>query len=602
MSLPRIESEVRAALAALGVADVEPHFERPRDPSHGDWATNVALTLAGRLRKPPRAIAEALAQTLRTRLEGDAPDAPGGEIAAIEVAGPGFLNFRLAADAVLSVVSDIIKSDSNFGRSVSGAFEAVSHGDPGSVPGSPAGPLMVEFVSANPTGLLHLGHGRQAALGDVIASLLAWTGREVYREFYYNDAGRQIERLAESVRARYLQHFGREAPVPDDGYHAQTVVEIAAEVAEADGDRWLDPADAGQEEAAMERFRTHAVARLREEQDRDLSDFRVRFDRYYLESSLYDEGRVEKTIADLRATGLVYDHEGAVWLRTTEFGDQKDRVMVKSDGSPTYFLPDVAYHVTKWERGFREAINVQGADHHGTTARVHAGLRALGLPEGFPEYVLHQMVTVERGGVEVKFSKRAGDYVTLRDLVEEVGTDVTRYFFLMRKPEAHLVFDLDWAMDQSDKNPVYKAQYAHARMCSILRKAGADASPPDPEGLILGRLVDPGERDLIRKLSTLPEALERAARARAPHLVCEWLEQTAGEVNAWYHAGNPARNPELAVLSDDPELRAARVALTWAVRIALRNALTVLGISAPEAMHREESTVEADASLDAGAA
>ncbi len=574
MSLERIQERVQDALRAMGVDDAEARFERPRDPSHGDWATNVAMTLAGRLRRPPRQIAEELAGRIST----------GEGIAAVEVAGPGFLNFRLGAQAMTSVIDDIIKAGSEFGRSTSGASE----------------PVMVEFVSANPTGLLHLGHGRQAALGDAISSLLEWTGWKVHREFYYNDAGRQIERLAGSLRARYHQHFGQEVEVPEDGYHAGTVVELAAELAAADGDRWLHPEGPEAEAEALDRFRAFAVARLREEQDRDLTDFRVHFDRYYLESSLYDEGRVEGTIEALRGTGLVYDHEGAVWLRTTEFGDQKDRVMVKSDGSPTYFLPDVAYHVTKWERGFHHAINVQGADHHGTTARVHAGLRALGLPEGFPEYVLHQMVTVERGGVEVKFSKRAGDYVTLRDLVEEVGTDVTRYFFLMRKPEAHLVFDLDWAMDQSDKNPVYKAQYAHARMCSILRKAGADGAPPAPGSAPLERLVDPAERDLVRKLSTLPEWIERAAKGRAPHLLCEWLEQTAGEVNAWYHAGNPSRNPELAVLHDDPDLRSARLALTWAVRIALGNALSVLGISAPERMHRAEAVPsESDGEADA---
>jgi arginyl-tRNA synthetase len=562
MSLDQIRARVLAALSEMGVEEADPRFERPRDPSHGDWATNVAMTLAGTLRRPPRAIAEELASRI--------PTGSGG-IGAVEVAGPGFLNFRLDLQVMSSVVLDILNANKDFGRSTSGDSED----------------LMVEFVSANPTGLLHLGHGRQAALGDAISTLLEWTGWKVHREFYYNDAGRQIERLAESLHARYHQHFGREVPVPEDGYHAETVVELAAELAGTDGDRWLDAPDGTPPEGAMARFQAFAVDRLREEQDRDLTAFRVHFDRYYLESSLYDEGRVDRTVEDLRATGLVYEKDGATWLRTTEYGDQKDRVMVKSDGSPTYFLPDVAYHVTKWERGFHRAINVQGADHHGTTARVHAGLRALGLPEGFPEYVLHQMVTVERGGVEVKFSKRAGDYVTLRDLVEEVGTDVTRYFFLMRKPEAHLVFDLDWAMDQSDKNPVYKAQYAHARMCSILRKAGADAALPDPDTLPLARLDHELERELIRKLSTLPEALERAAQARAPHLVCEWLEQTAGEVNAWYHAGNPARNPELAVLTDDPELRAARVGLTWAVRIALGNALTVLGISAPEAMHRD---------------
>lgn len=559
MSIERIEAHVRTALESMGVSEADLRFERPRDPSHGDWATNVAMTLARVLGRPPRVIAEEIASRIPVGTDG---------IAAVDVAGPGFLNFRLKGETVVAVIDDILKAQNDFGRTSSGGGEAV----------------MVEFVSANPTGLLHLGHGRQAALGDALATLLEWTGWKVHREFYYNDAGRQIERLAESVQARYQQHFGQDTPVPEDGYHAATVTEIAEAIAATDGDAWLTAPD------ALEHFRTVAVARLRQEQDLDLHAFGVRFDRYYLESSLYEEGRVEATIQDLRATGLVYDQDGAVWLRTTAYGDGKDRVMVKSDGSPTYFLPDVAYHRTKWERGFQRAINVQGADHHGTTARVRAGLQALGLPEGYPEYLLHQMVTVERGGEEVKFSKRAGDYVTLRDLVEQVGRDVTRYFFLMRKPEAHLVFDLDWALDQSDKNPVYKAQYAHARMCAILRKAGADASPPLPGTAALDRLDHPMERELVRKLSTLPEVLARAAEARAPHLVCDWLEQMAGEVNAWYHAGNPARNPELAVLCDDEELRTARVALVWATRTVLANALTILGVTAPERMDRDTPT------------
>lgn len=577
MNADRLRELLTAALSDLGVSDVEPRFERPRDPTHGDFATNVAMTLAGRLGRSPRAIAEDLAGRIPTGTSG---------VAAVEVAGPGFLNFRFDSGAVTSVVDAILSEGATFGRSNLGG----------------GAPIMVEFVSANPTGLLHLGHGRQAALGDVISSLLEATGWAVYREFYYNDAGRQIDRLAESVAARYAQELGHDVAIPEDGYHAVTISEIARDLIAEDGDRWIEgvlsnPTNSADSDAsdlsatvkALDRMRAFAVARLRAEQDRDLSEFGVQFDRYYLESSLYDEGRVDETIKALRGTGYVYDAEGAVWLRTTEFGDQKDRVMVKSDGSPTYFLPDVAYHRTKWERGFQQAINVQGADHHGTTARVHAGLRALGLPEGFPEYVLHQMVTVERGGVEVKFSKRAGDYVTLRDLVEEVGSDVTRYFFLMRKPEAHLVFDLDWAMDQSDKNPVFKAQYAHARVCSILRKAGADAVPPSPGEAPLERLESEIERGLIRQLGTLPELIERAAQLRAPHLVCDWLEQMAGTVNAWYHAGNPTRNPEGAVLSADPDLRKARLALTWAIRVTLANTLRILGVSAPERMDRAEA-------------
>jgi arginyl-tRNA synthetase len=547
-------------LQDMGIEDPQIHLERPRDPTHGDLATNVAMTLASTLRASPRSIAEEIIRRL--------PEDPPG-ITAVEVAGPGFLNFRLSTAAVGEVVHQIVAEGDEFGRSQSGEGR----------------PIMVEFVSANPTGLLHLGHGRQAALGDAICSLLEWTGWKVQREFYYNDAGRQIERLALSIQARYLEHLGQEAVLPEDGYHGEMVTAIAQEFADAEGDRWIhDPEGEG-----LERMRRFAVDRLRSEQDQDLSQFRVHFDRYYLESSLYDEGRVEDTVERLRATGLVYEKDGAVWLTTSRFGDQKDRVMIKSDGSATYFLPDVAYHVTKWERGFHHAINVQGSDHHGTVARVRAGLQALGLPEGYPEYVLHQMVTVEQGGQEVKFSKRAGDYLTLRDLVEEVGVDVTRYFFLMRKPEAHLVFDLDWARDQSDKNPVYKAQYAHARVCSIFRKAQEEELDQDLPQPDVARLTESSERELIQTLGELPEVVERAAEARAPHLICDYLEQAAGQVNAWYHAGNPSRNPELAVLHSDRELRSARLALSQAVRIVLANALAVLGLHAPDRMERSEA-------------
>jgi arginyl-tRNA synthetase len=563
MSQDRIRALLEVVLREMGVSEPQVHLERPRDPSHGDWASNVAMTLAATLRRPPRAIAQEIAG----RITGDGTGADHG-LAAVEVAGPGFLNFRLSTDAVTGTVGRILNSDMDFGRSDAGGGEAV----------------MVEFVSANPTGLLHLGHGRQAALGDALSSLLEWTGWKVHREFYYNDAGRQIDRLAESVRARYLRALGHEASLPEDGYHGEIVAEIARDFVELEGEAWVDDPDG----TGLDRMRRFAVDRLRKEQDLDLNSFGVRFDEYFLESSLYESGRVEATIRKLRETGLAYEKDGALWLRTTEYGDQKDRVMVKSDGSPTYFLPDVAYHITKWERGFHSAINVQGADHHGTTARVRAGLQALGIRAEYPEWVLHQMVTVERGGKEVKFSKRAGDYVTLRDLVEEVGVDVTRYFFLMRKPEAHLVFDLDWAMDQSDKNPVYKAQYAHARMCSILRKAG-HSGEIDPGQVRLERLDSTAEKELIQQLDSFPELVERSAVLRAPHLVCDWLEQTAGQVNSWYHAGNPTRNPELAVLVDDAELRLARLALTTAIRIVLRNALNLLGIEAPERMERSES-------------
>ncbi|MEX2526065.1 MAG: arginine--tRNA ligase [Gemmatimonadota bacterium] len=554
-----VEDAVRAALKEMGVEQTEVHLERPRDPTHGDLATNVAMTLASTLRRPPREIALELAR----RIPVD-----GGTITAVEVAGPGFLNFRLSAASLGSQLIDALVQGAAFGRSQEGKGEA----------------MLVEFVSANPTGPLHLGHGRQAALGDAISSLLEWTGWKVHREFYYNDAGRQMERLGESVWARYQQALGGDTPVPEDGYQGEYVGEVAQTLLQEWGDRYRD--DTPPE--VLDRMRLAAAALLRNDQDRDLTRFRVHFNQYFLESSLYDEGKVDETIRLLDATGLVYREGGAVWLRTTEFGDQKDRVMVKGDGSPTYFLPDVAYHRTKWERGFQHVVNIQGADHHGTVTRVRAGLQALGLPAGYPEYVLHQMVTVERGGEEVKLSKRAGSYTTLHDLMDEVGVDVARYFFLMRKAEAHLVFDLDQALDQSEKNPVFKVQYAHARICSIFRKAGVQLEELDAAAAELDLLTHESERNLVQEIGEFPQVVARAAAARAPHVVCEYLERTAGLVNSWYHAGNPARAPELAVLHSDPRFRTARLVLAGAARTVLANGLGLLGVHAPERMEREE--------------
>ena len=559
-----IQKTLEEVLEEMGVSNPEVRLERPRDPSHGDWATNVALTLAKELRRPPRQIAEEIARKLDLARAG---------VEKVEVAGPGFLNFRLSSGTIAGVLPCILAEDARFGR----ASKAESE------------PIMLEFVSANPTGPLHLGHGRQAALGDALSTLLEWTGWAVHREYYYNDAGKQIDLLAQSVRARYLQLQGMEAEVPEGGYQGDYVSDVAQALIEEEGDRYLRVDEA----EALGPIRHFAVRVLREDQDRDLAAFRLIFDEYFLESSLYSEGKVEATVQALRETGLVYEKDGAVWLRTTEFGDQKDRVMIRGDGNPTYFLPDVAYHVTKWERGFRHVINIQGADHHSTVTRVRAGLQALGLPAGYPEYVLHQMVTVERDGKEVKFSKRAGSYTTLRELVDEVGPDVVRYFFLMRKPDAHLVFDLDVALDQSEKNPVYKVQYAHARMCSIFRKAGVEEGEIAVQGAALERLSHPLERDLIKRLADFPETVERAAASRAPHTLCDYLEQTAGAVNSWYHAGNPSRNPELAVLVEDQELRNARLALARGVQIVLRNGLGILGVSAPTRMDRPEENGDA---------
>lgn len=590
----RIAQAIRAAAETMGADDAAFRMERPKDPTHGDWASNVALALASRLRRPPRQIAQELAERLGA-LDG---------VERVEVAGPGFLNFRLGAGEVGDALRRVLIEDGDYGRADEGRGRRI----------------MVEFVSANPTGPLHLGHGRQAALGDAIANLLEWTGWDVHREFYFNDAGKQMDRLAESVRARCVQALGGDEPVPEGGYHGAYVTDIAqALLGELDGERGggtpasgaangdgaepdavAESADSGL--PSLDAMRLFAVARLRREQERDLDEFGVRFDEFYPETRLYEDGRVADTIRALEETGLAYRKDGAAWLRTTRFGDQKDRVMVKGDGSPTYFLPDVAYHMSKWERGFHHVVNVQGSDHHSTVDRVRAGLQALGRPEGYPEYVLHQMVTVERGGEEVRFSKRVGSYTTLAELVAETGVDVARYFFLMRRPEAHLTFDLDVALDQSDQNPVYKVQYAHARLCRLRRlaesrndsAAASDggsrdansraAAEPEPD---LSLLCAPAERELAGQLTEFPAFVARAAAQRAPQVLCGYLEKTAGLVNSWYQAGHPSRNPELAALTSDPELSAARMTLATAARIVLRNGLDILGVTAPQQMHRE---------------
>lgn len=559
MPVEQLRREIQRVLRSMGVeGEVEVALERPRNPEHGDFASNVAMTLARPLRRPPRAIAEDLVARLDL---GDAG------IRSAEVAGPGFINFRLAGDFLREGLATIVRAGDDYGRSGAGGGR----------------PVMVEFVSANPTGPLHIGHGRQAALGDAIAELLAWSGWRVYREFYYNDAGEQIARLTRSVWARYQQRVGNPVQFPEDGYHGTYVSDLAADVAREHGERFRGDDSA----EALETMRRFAVQALRDEQNRDLGEFRIRFDNFFLESSLYREGRVEETVERLRRTGLVYEHDGALWLRTTDFGDDKDRVMVKRSGHPTYFLPDVAYHLTKWERGFQRAINVQGADHHGTVARVRAGLRALGLPEGYPEYVLHQMVLVMRGGQEVKFSKRAGDYVTLRELFEEVGVDVTRYFFLMRRADAQLTFDLDLALDHSEKNPVYKVQYAHARLASIFRRAGVTAESIGPDDADLELLRHGSELDLIRLLGRFPEVIESAAERHGPHSVCDYLEGVAGAVNSWYHAGN--LDPELRVVGVEEPLARARQVLARAIQIVLANGLRVLGVTAPDRMERGDA-------------
>jgi arginyl-tRNA synthetase len=553
-----IQDGLEAVLKNMGAGRVSVKLDRPKDPEHGDFATNVALTLAAKLGRNPREIAEDIVSRLSNAELG---------LETVEVAGPGFLNFRIAAEKLSSSLREIVVRGKEYGQS------SVGNGEP----------MMVEFVSANPTGPLHLGHGRQAALGDAIASLLESTGWSVSREYYYNDAGTQIDRLAESVWVRYQQDIGEQAEIPEGGYSGDYISDISRDYKAKYGEQ----VNKDETDKAIADMKEMAVATIRNNQDSDLDNFGVNFDNYFLESSLYTDGRIDSTLESLRETGKVYEHEGAVWLKTTDYGDQKDRVMVKNNGSPTYFLPDVAYHMDKWKRGFQSVINVQGSDHHGTIDRVRAGLQALGLPKGYPEYVLHQMVRLERDGEEVKFSKRSGSYITLRELISAVGVDVTRYFFQMRKAEGHLVFDLGLALDRSDKNPVFKIQYAHARMCSIFKKGDVTL---DEEMLLnsdLSVLTHPRERELINQLLEFPEIVGKAAENRSPHLVCDYLEHTSGMVNSWYHSGNPNRNPELAVLVEKIPVRYARLILANAVRIVLGNGLKILGISAPEYMERK---------------
>ncbi|MFI5230133.1 MAG: arginine--tRNA ligase [Gemmatimonadales bacterium] len=536
---------IRAAQSLGAPADVDPVIERPRDPAFGDWATNVAMTLAKPLGQKPRDLAAAIVERLDFRRAG---------ITAAEIAGPGFINVRVAADVFSEGLRAVIAAGDAYGRSNAGEGRTAN----------------VEFVSANPTGPLHVGHGRQAALGDAIAALLAATGWHVTREFYYNDAGAQIVNLALSVQARVRQLGGAEAAMPEGGYHGEYIRDLAQ--------RYIDEHSSDPTAADLDALRRFAVRELRKEQDRDLQAFGVKFDVYFLESSLYDDGRVARTVDQLVAAGHTYEKDGALWLETTGFGDDKDRVMRKSDGTFTYFVPDVAYHVSKWERGFRRAINVQGADHHSTVTRVRVGLQALdsGIPQGYPEYVLHQMVTVMRGGEEVKISKRAGSYVTVRDLVDEVGRDAVRYFFLMRKGDSQLVFDVDVARAQSEENPVYYIQMAHARMSGIFRVGEVDPSTITGADVDLSVLTLPEEQELIKALLDYPALVAGAAAALEPHRVATYLHETAGKAHLWYHKAHVLNEPE-------PLMR-ARLVLARATQSVLRTGLELLGISAPVRM------------------
>jgi arginyl-tRNA synthetase len=521
-------------------------LERTRQAEHGDYSSNVALQLAKALKRNPRELAAAVIAALE----------PSPWIERVEVGGAGFINVFLAPNARRAVVAHILHEGERYGRSQAMQHERV----------------MVEFVSANPTGPLHVGHGRGAAVGDAIATLLEWQGARVHREFYYNDAGAQIANLALSVQARVLQTYDASVPFPEDGYRGEYIRDIAAAYCAA------HPADHTAED--LDAIRRFAVAELRGEQDADLAAFGVRFDHHYLESSLYTDGRVQAVVDRLVANGKTYEKDGALWLKTTDYGDDKDRVMRRSDGNFTYFVPDIAYHVTKWERGYQRVVNEQGADHHSTIVRVRAGLQALGMgiPQGYPDYVLHQMVTVMKGGEEMKISKRAGDYVTVRDLIDEVGRDAVRFFFLLRKADSQLVFDVDLARSQSEENPVYYVQYAHARVCSVLDKAGIAhaAAATRLKDADLSALTSPYEEALLRRLADFPDELAIAARELAPHLVTFYLKELAAQFHSYYNAEQ--------FLVDDPRVRQARLALVVATGQVVRNGLGVLGVSAPVKM------------------
>lgn len=554
-----IKNDLLAALAA-GLEELSPGagdkaaFESPKVAAHGDLACTAAMQLAKGLKQNPRQVAEALRAIL---LASPAFD---HWVDAVEIAGPGFINIRLKAGAKQETVREILRETSQYGVKPVSSERTV-----------------VEFVSANPTGPLHVGHGRQAALGDAICKLLVTQGVQVYREFYYNDAGVQIHTLATSTQARARGVNPGDALWPESAYNGDYIADIAADFLAKKTVKSDDrEVTASGDIEDLDAIRQFAVAYLRREQDLDLQAFSVHFDNYYLESSLYSSGRVESAVNKLKAAGKTYEQDGALWLKSTDYGDDKDRVMKKGDGSYTYFVPDVAYHLAKWERGFGRAINIQGMDHHGTIARVRAGLQAAneGVPVGYPDYVLHTMVRVVRNGEEVKISKRAGSYVTLRDLIEWTSADAVRFFLLSRKPDTEYIFDIDLALAKNNENPVYYVQYAHARICSVLAAWGDDTDKL--RQVDLSPLVSPQSQALMLLLAKYPEMLTNAASGFAPHDVAFYLRELAACYHSYYDAER--------ILVDEEDVRLARLALVAATAQVLHNGLAMLGVGAPRKM------------------
>lgn len=547
----KIIEQIKQAVVAAGIVEAEqiPDFalELPKDKQHGDYATNVAMQLTRIARRNPRQIAEEIIASF---------DKQAASISKIEIAGPGFINFYMNNSYLTGVIDQVIEAGEAYGRTDSGKAKKVQ----------------VEFVSANPTGSLHLGHARGAAFGDALCNVLDMAGYDVSREYYINDAGNQIVNLARSLEARYFQVLGQDTEMPEDGYYGQDIIDFGKELAEKDGDKYAKMSP----DERFVFFRNWGRDKELEKIKVDLADFRVKFDEWFSETSLYETGAVEKIVETLREKGYVYDKDGATWLRSTDFGDDKDRVLIKQDGTYTYLTPDIAYHENKFSRGFEQLINIWGADHHGYIPRMKAAMQCLGYEADQLVVLINQMVSLYQGGEKVKMSKRTGKAVTMRDLMEEVGTDATRYFFAMRSQDAHLDFDMDLAVSKSNENPVFYVQYAHARICSIFRQADEQGIALDIAKADFSRIESEKEIDLLKHLGEFPEEVAGAAEVLAPHRVVRYVHELASLLHSFYNAER--------VITEDEGLTHARLALMKAVQITIVNALRLIGVSAPERM------------------
>ncbi|WCK54385.1 arginine--tRNA ligase [Aneurinibacillus sp. Ricciae_BoGa-3] len=547
----KIINEIKRAVTAAGIVEEAqiPEFvlELPKDKAHGDYATNIAMQLTRIARKNPRQIAEELVSHL---------DKKAASISKVEIAGPGFINFYMDNSYLTDVIGQALQAGDNYGRTNTGQGSRVQ----------------VEFVSANPTGDLHLGHARGAAFGDALCNVLDMGGYEVSREYYINDAGNQIVNLARSIEARYYQALGQNVEMPEDGYFGQDIIQFGKELAEKDGNKYAQMDDGER----FVFFRNWGRDKELEKIKKDLADFRVRFDEWFSETSLYESNAVQNIVEELRNRGFVYEKDGATWLRSTDFGDDKDRVLIKQDGSYTYLTPDIAYHENKFKRGFEQLINIWGADHHGYIPRMKAAMQCLGHDPEQLVVLINQMVSLYQGGEKVKMSKRTGKAVTMRDLMEEVGTDATRYFFAMRSQDSHLDFDMDLAVSKSNENPVFYVQYAHARICSIFRQAEEQGVGFDLAKADFNRVSSEKEVDLLKHLGAFPGEVANSAEMLAPHRIVRYVHELAGMLHSFYNAER--------VITEDEGLTHARLALMKAVQITIQNCLKMIGVTAPEKM------------------